>query len=233
VPFRCFQGAYIQEYTLVYADLAAKLPPTMSTLEAASIPLALATAAQGYAIPFPSEGRGGAGLKGFWEDDAKGYYSGKPMLVLGGASAKPFYPAIQIASYMGFSPLITTCSLKNADFVKSIGATHVIDRRLEPAALKDEVQRIAGVPFDVVYDAVHVPITQAEVDFLAPDGIIVSIWELEEELLLKDGRKAVVSNGSVHLNKEQGRKMYAQLPHFLATGVIKVCGSKLSSLHEG
>ena len=44
---------------------------------------------------------------------------------------------IQLAKLSGFSPIITTASLKNTDFLKSLGATHVIDRNADlPSSVK-------------------------------------------------------------------------------------------------
>jgi NADPH:quinone reductase-like Zn-dependent oxidoreductase len=59
----------------------------MSMAEAASIPLGLATAALGLALPYSDTTRGGAALKPFWESDAEGYYKDNAMVIMGGSSA--------------------------------------------------------------------------------------------------------------------------------------------------
>ncbi|KAJ6561071.1 chaperonin 10-like protein [Mycena vulgaris] len=242
-----FQGWFdprsstFQEYAVIDANLTAKviaasaqprscsangnkIPETMSSLEASAIPLALATAALGLGLEFPAvtSDRGGAGLKPFWEDDAEGYYSGKTIVILGGASMVGQY-TIQIAKYMGFSPIIVTSSLKHAAHLEAMGATHVIDRYAETGPAVEKLRRELGLEIAVVYDAVHVPITQAEVDLLSPHGTLVSIWELPEEgeLVFKDGRRATACYGSVQMYKELGRQMYARMEYFLEKGIIK------------
>lgn len=80
----------------------------MSFLEACTLPLALCTAAFGFAAPnppfqlqpssalpegfaagFPVFGQqsGGAGRKAFWEDDAENSAAGEPIVILGGSSS--------------------------------------------------------------------------------------------------------------------------------------------------
>ncbi|KAJ6577616.1 chaperonin 10-like protein [Mycena capillaripes] len=241
-----FQGCFnaernaFQEYTLVEANLTAKIPETMSCLEAASIPMALATAALGLGQEFPAVAReefpavarkevpavaserGGAGLKPLWEEGAQGYYSGKAILVLGGASMVGQY-VIQIAKYMGYSAIIITSSLKHSGYLESLGATHVIDRYGDTAAAVEKLKRDLGIEIGVVYDAVHTPITQAEVDLLSPNGTLLSIWELPKdgELQFKDGRRATANFGSVQFYKDLGKQMYASMGHFLERGIIK------------
>ncbi|KAJ7607833.1 chaperonin 10-like protein [Mycena polygramma] len=77
-----------QEYVLVEAELTAKIPQSLTAQDAATIPMGLSMATLGLCQEFPTSagGRGGAGLKRCWEEGAEGYYSGKPILILGGAS---------------------------------------------------------------------------------------------------------------------------------------------------
>ena len=63
-------------------------------------------------------------------------------------------PAIQFAKLSGFSLIITTASLRNAEYLKSLGATHVIDRNAPAEALAASVAQIAGKPVKYAYDAV-------------------------------------------------------------------------------
>ncbi|KAJ7083486.1 chaperonin 10-like protein [Mycena epipterygia] len=213
-----------QEYTLVDESLTARIPGSMSCLEAASIPLALATAALGLGQKFPAvvSRRGGAGLKPFWEAGAEGYYSGKPIVILGGASAVGQY-TIQIAKYLGFSPIIVTSSLKHTAYLQSLGATHVIDRYAETGPAVEELKRALGLEIEFVYDAVHAPISQAEIDLLSPNGTLVSIWELPKdgELQLNEGRRATANFGSVQMDPDLGKAMYARMEYFLREGIIK------------
>lgn len=72
---------------ITFRHTPTQVPSGVSFAEASSIPLALATAAFGLILPFDPKGRGGAGIKPFWEDGAKDAYKNKPMVVLGGSSA--------------------------------------------------------------------------------------------------------------------------------------------------
>ncbi len=66
---------------------------------------------------------GGLDLTPPWAPGGKGKYSGKSIVVLGGASIVG-QGAIQWARLSGFSPIVATASLSNETFLKSIGATH-------------------------------------------------------------------------------------------------------------
>ncbi|KAJ6474689.1 chaperonin 10-like protein [Mycena vitilis] len=191
-----------QEYALVESNWTAtvslqtamesKLPENVSSLEA----------------------RGGAGLKPFWEDGAKGYYSGNAILVLGGGSMVGQF-VIQIAKFLAFSSIVVTSSLKHSAYLESLGATHAIDRYAETGQTVEKLKLALGMDIGVVYDPVQTPITQAELDLLSPNGTLVSIWELpdseEGELVFKDGRRAVASY----------RSLYARMGYFLQEGIIK------------
>ena len=61
----------------------------------------------------------------------------------------------------GFSPIITTASPKHTEYLKTIGATHVLDRNLPVQNLSQKVAEIAKVPVLHVFDAVSLPDTQA------------------------------------------------------------------------
>ncbi|KZP09738.1 NAD(P)-binding protein [Athelia psychrophila] len=175
----------------------------------------------GDRVLFQGKALGGAGLVPFWADGAENAYKGKPIVVLGGSSAVGQF-AIQIASYLGFSPIVTTASAHNADYLKTIGATHFVDRKADLAAALAQIA--PALPIDVVFDAVHTPITQAEVDLLAPGGVVTTVWPLPEgdgALDLSGGRVAAYFYGSVHLHQEMGVAMYKRLTEFLERGVIK------------
>ena len=83
------------------------------------------------------------------------------------------FSAIQLAKYSGFSPIITTASLKHEEKLKSLGATHVFDRNLSAEALADEVKKITDKPLLFVYDTVSSPETQhIGYTILSPGGRI-------------------------------------------------------------
>ncbi|KAI0783909.1 medium-chain dehydrogenase/reductase like protein [Irpex lacteus] len=106
-----FQGyfsnpkATFQQYTIIAADITAKLPPNLGKVSTGELR--------------------GAELTAPWDEGGRGKYAGQPILIAGGASAVG-QQAIQLAKLSGFSPIITTASLSNTDLLKSLGATHAI-----------------------------------------------------------------------------------------------------------
>lgn len=75
----------------------------------------------------------------------------------------------------------------------------------------------------------NTPITQKEVDLLSPGGILATIWTLPTNptLEFKENRKAIHIGGSVHVYKDEGRKMYAVLTKLLEDEIIKVSQSSI------
>ena len=72
------------------------------------------------------------------------------------------HTAIQVARLSKFSPIIATASPHNEALLKSLGATHVIDRSLPASTIAAEVEKIAdGKPVELVYDAISLLDTQA------------------------------------------------------------------------
>ncbi|KAJ8088417.1 hypothetical protein PM082_022490 [Marasmius tenuissimus] len=238
-----FQGwmeydyATFQQYALAPEIFVAKVPQSISTLEAASLPTSVVTAAVGLshpnsATPSPTdvaqklksflEGRGGAGVKPFWEDGAEGIKAGEPILILGGSSSVGQL-VIQIAKHLGYSLIITTSSLKHADHLKSLGATHVIDRNTPDESLASEIQGIAhNKPIEVVYDTVGA-ISQAKIDLLAPGGafVLTDPTALGPKFAFNDGRKPLIAGGAAHGFKEFGASLFGNLEGLLERGVIK------------
>lgn len=143
------------------------------------------------------------------------------------------HQVIQIAKYMGFSSILVTSSLKHSGYLKSLGATHIIDRYAEIAPAVEKLKRELGIEIETLYDAVHTPITQAEVDLLSPNGTLVSVWELpkEGELQFREGRRATANYGSVQIYKDLGKQLYAQMGYFLEKGIIKVSVDQFGAVH--
>ncbi|KIL65212.1 hypothetical protein M378DRAFT_186563 [Amanita muscaria Koide BX008] len=110
--------------------------------------------------------------------DGGGKSTGQELVILGGSSSVGQY-ALQLAKLAGFSTIIATASLDHADFLKSLGATHVIDRNTSKVILQEEH----------VFDAISSPETQQLWhDLLSPEGQIVIV--LRDSIQSKvEGRK--------------------------------------------
>ncbi|KAK1229506.1 hypothetical protein PQX77_007429 [Marasmius sp. AFHP31] len=217
-----FQGFFtndyagFQQFAKVAAEIVAKIPEAISYSQAASVPLALATAAIGL---YWTEK--GAGLNPTL--DKRIQFPGQPAVVVGGSSSVGQY-VIQMLKFGGFSPIIAYASGRHTDFLKSLGATHVVDR--QSVAIQDlptEVKRITKVPVKTVYDAISLPDTQsASYDTLAEGGNLVIVLDSQIKNPV-ESKKVHHVFGSVQPepNRPFGRTLYKQLTQFLQDGTVK------------
>ena len=124
----------------------------------------------------------------------------------------------------GFSPIITTASLKNADFLKSLGATHVIDRN---ADLISSVKAITSDPIQYVFDAVALkPTQEVAYEVLAPGGTLILVLDFVLDDTKVDKTKRVVRIfGTAHdvAQNTLAVSLYKNLTKLLESGDIKVC----------
>jgi NADPH:quinone reductase-like Zn-dependent oxidoreductase len=96
---------------------------------------------------------------------------------------------IQLARISGLSPIITTASLTNADYLKSLGATHVFDRNVSTTELRSQISTITQAPLKYIFDAISLPATQTlGLSLLADGGQLAIVLPLEVKL--PEGREA-------------------------------------------
>ena len=136
---------------------------------------------------------------------------------------------IQYARLSGFSPIVTTASLHNTSLLKGLGATHVLDRNLPADQLIAEATKIAGGPFEVVYDAVSLPDTLPVAYALTAQGgsLVVVLPADELQKKAKDDGKFVHNAQGLFVapaNHDIGRSLLDALPSLLESGDIKVSG---------
>ncbi|EIN10100.1 GroES-like protein [Punctularia strigosozonata HHB-11173 SS5] len=215
-------GATFQQYGTLRADLAAKIPNNISLDEAASLPVTLATAFLGlYQAGKDGQG-GGAALAPFYT--SPNAYAGQPFVLLGGATSVGQY-AIQLARLSGFSPIITTASVKHADYLKSLGATHVLSRDLPADAISTEISKITSQPIKYVYDTVSLADTQKTGwSLLASGGTLIITLPVAEGIVRgQDGKSVAHVGGNVNSPGQDvlGRELYARLTQLLESGSIK------------
>ncbi|KAI0715804.1 GroES-like protein [Cerioporus squamosus] len=228
------QYATFQQYTLVPAEITAKIPENISFDQAASVPLGLATVLILNFNHNPKSKSETANFTAPWEEGGTTKYAGKPAFILGGASSVGQYgtrtPAIQVAKFSGYSPIIATASPHNEGLLKSLGATAVLDRSLPASTILSEVQKIAGgKPVEYVYDAISLEDTQAlAYDALAPGGTLIIVLEdripaeKKATAAAADSKRVVYGLANVHMpeNREIGVQFYSRLTEWLRTGVI-------------
>ncbi|KII89452.1 hypothetical protein PLICRDRAFT_175628 [Plicaturopsis crispa FD-325 SS-3] len=211
--------AAFQQYAVVAAERAAKIPDNISFEEAASVPLGLATPAIGL---YNSRDEG-AGLENPWDEAGRGKYAGQSIFIVGGSSSVGQY-TIQLAKLSGFSSIVATASPANTSLLTSLGATHVVDRSLPAADIVASVQKVAGGPVDVAFDSISLPETiSTAYDAVKSSGILV--LTLPSTVKETEGKNVYVvkPSGNVHLppNRKLGASLYARLTALLGEGLIK------------
>ncbi|EKM58626.1 uncharacterized protein PHACADRAFT_207435 [Phanerochaete carnosa HHB-10118-sp] len=239
-----FQGKFntrystFQQYTVAPAELVAKVPSNLTLDQASAIPAAVATASLGL---YSHNEADGIALTAPWEEGGRGKYTGEPILIIGGSSAVG-QQAIQFAKLSGFSPIITTGSLHNEAYLKSLGATHVIDRSTPLSTLPAVVKEITSNPIKVAYDAISESETQnAAYDVLAPGGrLVIVLPGAVDKVKITPEKEISPVAGSPHApgKHEIGRNLYANLTGLLESGAIKpnnieVLSGGLAGIPEG
>ncbi|KAF8123541.1 chaperonin 10-like protein [Boletus edulis] len=209
-----------QEYCVVLAEIAVKIPPNLSYEEAASILIAFAP----FAVATYAQRPQGIALTPPFEEGGLGKYAGRPIVIFGGA-ASVGQQAIQLATLSGFSPIITTASLHHEDLLLSLGATHVIDRKLPNGALIKRVRELVVAPLGYIFDAVSIKDTQhAGYALLAPGGTLAVVGP--PQVGREDdgsGKQVTMVLGSFHLppNRALGATFAIALTRWLQEGKIK------------
>jgi NADPH:quinone reductase-like Zn-dependent oxidoreductase len=153
------------EYVAVKEWKVSSKPKTLSFEAAAGVPLAALTAWQGIF-------------------DKGGLKSGQTLLVLGAAGGVGSF-AVQFAKEKG-AIVIGTCSTKNVDTVKGLGADFVID--YSKGNVVEQVHAVSPV-IDVVFDCVGGSSTKDGVAAVKNDGVVVSIAEWGVGKLCQDAGK--------------------------------------------
>lgn len=188
---------------------------------------------------------GGADLVAPWKEGGRGKYAGQPIVVFGGSTsigqfgashlprltsscgnANGVSSAIQLAKVSGFSPIITTVSPHNEQLVKSLGATHTINRTLLAGEIVAKVKSITTQPVKIVYDTISDVSSQIPAhDILASGGTLVLVLPSVIPTRKRTLDKTVITTlGTVHaeMNREIGRELYSNITEYLKSGDLKV-----------
>ena len=164
-----------------------------------------------------------------WEEGRATAGAGKAAFIVGGASSVAQF-AIQAARMNGFSFIVTTASLKHEDYLKSLGATHIIDRHRASEEVLAELKAIVGeAPVTFSYDSQGNQTTQhLAYDALSKGGGMVFVNPLKPLLdgkMRPEDRKTVVRpSGSFQLpwNHDLGLEVYKRLTGWVRDGTIVV-----------
>ncbi|KAF4614052.1 hypothetical protein D9613_007417 [Agrocybe pediades] len=218
-----FENKYasFQQYGLTWASAAARVPDNWTYDQVAGLPLALTTAYVGLYNTVPH----GLGYTPPNSPANRGKYAGTPLIVLGGTSSVG-QMVLQLAKISGFSPIITTASLKHTDFLKSLGATHVLDRNLPNETILSEVRKLTnGQKITKLYDSVSTASTQQlGLDILASDsdGQLLATLPAAVEVPKDKSIFTVWAGPRVEANIKLVEELYHDLiTGFLEEGLIK------------
>ncbi|KAH7921869.1 GroES-like protein [Leucogyrophana mollusca] len=209
--------AAFQQFVICPASIAIKIPDNISFDQAAALSVGVATAV----VPLYTQPTIGVGYQAPWNGGRR-KYRGRPIVILGGSSSVGQY-VIQFARLSGFSPIITTASPHNKAHLKSLGATHVIDRNLPFSAISREISKVTAAHIKLVYDAVsHEDTQQGGYDLLAPGGHIVITLPSTIDADDDDDKQIIPVNGNFHIpeNLALGTIVAQQLPKLLEDGEI-------------
>lgn len=201
-------GAF-QLYTAVPANVAARIPESLSFEQAAVVPLGLSTAAAGL---FQS------GFMKLELPRVDPVSTGKTLLVWGGASSVGLN-AIQLAVAAGYE-VVTTASPRNFDLVRSLGASAVVDYHSE-TVVDELVAALQGKEIAGVYDAIHAngafQNCLAVLEGLQKRVFVATVWPVPEGLKT-DVEAKFVHAISVKDNEVGGAVYNDYLPKALAEG---------------
>ncbi|KAA8645830.1 hypothetical protein EYZ11_010710 [Aspergillus tanneri] len=208
------QGAF-QDYVILDHNMACKIPDSLSFIDASVFPLCIATAAQGLfskdylGLPYPTI-------------NTPANSTGKSILIWGGSSGVGSN-AIQLCKAAGFE-VLTTCSTRNFEYVKGLGADQVFDyndpniiHRIVAGLDKGECIGVLQAAGDVAPSCqvahiskknLRVAATNPVPEGVAPDGV--------------DARMIFASESAVMYHETNPATFAGYLPEALAAGVYKV-----------
>lgn len=188
-------------------------------------------------------------LKPVWEAEGQTAYAGTPALIIAASTSlgqfgtlisfpiswppliHTFSPAIQLARLAGHNPIIATASLHNAPLLKSLGATHVLDRsRTKESILAELPALLGGKPLEFVFVAlIDADSLRLGRDALAPGGALATVaanpTQIPEDVANPgEGKRIGYSFGSARLpcNRETGLALFKQIGGWLEKGEIQV-----------
>ncbi len=165
--------------------------------------------------------------------------SRKSILIIGGAGGVGSF-AIQIAKAFGIETIIATSSKSNHNYIKSLGATHVIDYQSEDVI--DEVMNITNMKgVEVALDCVGGENDIVAISALSFRGEMVELVKVVEPIkyqnaFFKELSFHQISLGSAHANGDYGRKLIVDVgksvSHMLEVGEISVPKLQVITLEQ-
>lgn len=169
-----------REYTIALADELSRKPPSLTWEQATSIPLSGFTAWQAL---FDK----GCLALGWKSEDARKANAAKSVLVTAAAGGVGVI-TLQLARAAGVGRIIAQTSTKNVDFVKSLGATEVVDYRQQSLTAWADT---CAEKVDVVLDMIGGDTLDGCWQCVKDDGVVLSIRDTDVEARRPQGKERV------------------------------------------
>jgi len=161
------------------------------------------------------------GLTAPWAEGGEGLYKGQTLIVLGGSSSVGSY-TIQLAALSGFK-VVTTSSPAHIVYLKSIGASVVVDR--SSPTLVGDLKAAVGGEVEYLVDAISLPDTlRAGIELVKEGGSMARVLptnEQTEALAGKKGVRVLGAHGASHMYPEFNRGFWKAMGGYIERGVIK------------
>ncbi|KAG0697351.1 chaperonin 10-like protein [Suillus ampliporus] len=182
------KGKGLQEYAIIQHSTCAKLPDDYSLEAAATIPdnfiTAFYTMFDCLELPPPT-----------FPLSAQPLHTETPILVYGAGATSGQY-AVQLLALAGYKQVIATASPRHHSYLKSLGATHVVD--YSTVDMAEKILLAAGGSIRFVLDCISTEgMLKSISSVISPDGVVAMLLPVTE--------------GSMHV-AEKDVQMWMELP---------------------
>lgn len=210
----------LQQFAVLNADYAARIPDALSFDDAASFPVnavaSFIALRVSLALSFHLEGQETVD------------YSEGALLVVGGGSSTGKH-ALQLARLAGFGKIITTASNrdpKKAEYLRSLGATHIIDRESEDVV--GQIRALVGDDLVYAYDTVNSGLDQtlgASALSNSKEGTLVTLLRGEVDPSVAASKEAGYKKehalGVSHIHGAIAAEFWRRLPEWIGQGKLR------------
>jgi NADPH:quinone reductase len=217
----------LQEYAIIEADAAAKIPPGFTMDDLVTFPINATTAfeamfhSRGFGFPTPSNDA---------NPSPENFVPASKTIVVIGGGSNVGRLGIQFAKIAGIGRIITVASARNEAALRAMGATHIVDRHASPESIAAQIREISPAGVEHVFDCVSwenelslalsiVPTTQPSVVLtLHPpnEGI-----KLAKEKGLNDCSVRFILGTNDYL-QPLTKQLWVNLPKWVEQGKIRV-----------
>jgi NADPH:quinone reductase-like Zn-dependent oxidoreductase len=203
-----------REYTIARAEELALMPSGLTFVDAAAVPLSALTAWQGLFKHGGLDSRGIKTGRGAAEEEARQRNAGLRVLITGASGAVGGW-AVQLASLAGAEAVIALCGGDKADYVRSLGATEVIDYR--KTSLSQWAK--ASKDVDLVFDMVGVGTLSQAWYAVKEGGVLLSVTSSPPDSKPKDCNKTM-KKATWFLVESLGSNL-AEIAKVLESGLVR------------